>query len=265
VLTSDLQEYEVAAAETTPIAETSTPSASGSIVDFCHANPQARGDEWAARMDDHAFPSDLSAAAQKQLPEGVVVHPTCNFAMGNLPHAIVLHYTDGGSLDGVISTFRAAYGTSAHYIIDRNGAVVQMVPENLAAFHVSCTGNRSNCVPSCPICDSIDGRLVEPYTQSIGIELVNDGKVDPNVFKGPIYEDYLMAFGYRYWEDYTQAQIDALRVLVMDIRARYNIPWDMVLGHYRINAKADPGPALNLFWPRYGYPPQPPIFDTSQP
>jgi len=29
---------------------------------------------------------------------------------------------------------------------------------------------------------------------------------------------------------------------------------DMVMGHYRINTNSDPGPALNLFWDRYGNP-----------
>jgi N-acetyl-anhydromuramyl-L-alanine amidase AmpD len=89
--------------------------------------------------------------------------------------------------------------------------------------------------------------------------------VDPKFFNGNIYEDYMVAFGYRFWEDYPPAQIESLKVLVQDIRARWNIPWDMVMGHYRINKKDDPGPALNLFWPRYGYPSRPPIFDITQP
>ena len=54
----------------------------------------------------------------------------------------------------------------------------------------------------------------------------------------------------------------ALQTLVMDIASRWNIPIDNnhILGHYRINQKVDPGPALNLFWERMGYPPREPIF-----
>jgi peptidoglycan/xylan/chitin deacetylase (PgdA/CDA1 family) len=234
-------------------------------LEFCRANPQANSTNWSERLDAFAFPTDLSVSAQDQLPGGVKVRPACNFETGNSPRAIVIHYTDGGTLEGAVSTFRSAYGTSAHYIIDRDGTVVQMVPESLVAFHVSCYAYRPNCIASCPICDDLSGRLVEPYTQSIGIELVNNGYVDPATFSGPIYEDYQNAFGKRYWEDYPQAQIDALSVLVKDIRARYKIPWEMVLGHYRINTKGDPGPALNLFWPRVGFPPKEPIFDTTQP
>jgi hypothetical protein len=62
---------------------------------------------------------------------------------------------------------------------------------------------------------------------------------------------------YSYWEEYPDVQIAAL----------WNIPIDVnhVIGHYRINQKVDPGPALNLFWTRSGYPLKPPIFDTPAP
>ena len=69
-----------------------------------------------------------------------------------------------------------------------------------------------------------------------------------------------MSFGYRYWEDYPPAQLQALVLLVNDIRARYGIPLELVVGHYRINSKTDPGPALNISWYRVGNPARPPIF-----
>jgi len=94
--------------------------------------------------------------------------------------------------------------------------------------------------------------------QSIGIEIVNWGPVDNPEYPGPLYEDYQMSFGHRYWEDYTPAQLAALKALVEDICARWGIPLDAehVIGHSLINKKADPGPALNLFWDRYGDPGQ---------
>lgn len=190
-------------------------------IDFCHANPRPNGDDWAYRLDAHAFVPDINPAVQEQLPKGIIVRPSCNFAAGNTPRAIVIHYTDWATLEGAVATLRSAYGTSAHYIIDRDGAVVQMVPEKLVAFHASCYGYRSGCIPSCPICDGLDGRLVEPYTQSIGIELVNDGYVSPDSFKGPIYEDYQNSLGQRYWEDYTKAQVDALLFNVIQSRDGY--------------------------------------------
>lgn len=234
-----------------------------SLIGYCRSNPPIDSPVWIDQLDRHAFAPQVSQAAIGQLPMGVVVRPSCNILTGNTPRAIVLQNIDG-PLEKAVAAFQSLNKTSAHYIIDRDGSVVQMVQEGMVAFHVSCYGYRSYCVPTCPICD-INGKFVEPDTQSIGIELVNTGYVDPGSFHGNIYEDYENSFGYRYWEDYPAAQIAALKILVQDIRARWHIPWDMVIGYSRINNKPNPGPALNLFWPRYGFPPRPPIFDNTQP
>ena len=59
-------------------------------------------------------------------------------------------------------------------------------------------------------------------------------------------------------------QIEALRVLIYDIMARWDIPLANVIGHSRIQLnKNDPGPALNLTWERYGDPPREPIFSPT--
>jgi len=237
------------------------PAQDDTLVSFCKKNPPSTDKAWIELLDSKAFQTQVSQSAQSQLPNGVTVSPTCNFVAGNTPRAIVLHYTDG-SLVGAVATFQLPQNTSAHYIIGRDGAVVQMVQEGQGAFHVSCYGYRSYCLPTCPICD-VNGKFAEPYTQSIGIELVNAGHVNPDTFHGAIYEDYANAFGYRFWEDYPAAQIAALKV--QDTRSRWHISWDMVIGHSRVNNKPDPGPALNLFWPRYGFPSAPPIFDNTQP
>ena len=209
-----------------------------------------------------SFQSDVSAEARANLP-GLSTSISCNVLPNNKPEAIVVHYTVG-DLTASMYGFRQPNATSSHYLIDRDGKVVQMVPESLAALHVSCTNNRATCVASCPICDDSAGNLTEPYLRSIGIEMVNRGRVPAIDSASSVYEDYLRSFSYPYWEDYTQAQIDSLKVLVQDIAARWKIPIDNnhVLGHYRINQKVDPGPALNLFWPRSGNPPRPAIFGT---
>lgn len=207
------------------------------------------------------FQTDVSPVAQSKLDSEVIIDPSCNLLPGNQPVAIVLHFTRG-PLTGAVSTFQQPHNTSAHYIIDRDGTVIQLVPEAMKAFHASCSGYRGNCVTSCPICDGPNGELIDPNTRSIGIELVNQGQVDPKTFTGPIYEDYQMAFGWRYWEDYPEAQIEALKVLVEDIAARWGIPMEMVIGHSRIQQKTDPGPALNLFWDRFGSPARKALFPS---
>ncbi len=249
---------------TPPFATPTKLAADNPLATFCARHPPvAPNDNWVEMINALKLPTDLSPAAQSQLAQPVTFHPTCNFYKDNNPRAIILHYT-GGSLIGAVATFQLPHNTSAHYVIGRDGTVVQMVPEGLGAYHVTCYGYRSYCLPSCPICD-LNGKTVEPATQSIGIELVNQGHVDPATFHGSLYEDYQQAFGYRYWEDFPLAQIAALKVLVADIRARWGIPWEMVMGHSRIDPKDDPGPALNLFWARDGNPPRPPIFDTNTP
>jgi len=201
----------------------------------------------------------LSQLAWEPDYAGAVVLPSCNLAGENTPRAVVLHYTRG-SLIGTVSRFQSPNEASAHYVVDRDGTVYQMIPERYSAYHASCRGERSYCQAACPICEDEQGHFLEPYSQSIGIEIVNWGPVgDPAAFtEYPLYEDYNQAYGYRYWEDYSPEQVAAVKALVEDICARWNIPLDPahVFGHARVNKKADPGPALNLFWDRYGEPPR---------
>jgi len=231
-----------------------------SLIDFCNRS-QVDNDQWRYALNQIIFPSDVMDSAQEQLPNPVEIRPSCNFDLQNQPKAIVLHYTEG-SLGATLATFQKPHNSSAHYVIDRDGKVYQVIPEQFAAYHINCYGNRKLCMPSCPVCADQYGSFVEPRSQTIGIELVNLGHVDPRYYSGSagLFEDYNNSFGYRFWEDYPEAQLHSLQILVEDIRTRWNIPLNMVMGHSRINNNVDPGPALNLFWPRYGNPSRPGIF-----
>jgi len=211
-------------------------------------------------MERLSIPPDITKETLAKLSAPILSKPSCNVARGNFPRGIVLHATRG-TLQATLNEFQRPLNTSVHYVIDRNGQIYQMVPESLGAFHASCGGSRSVCLPSCPLCQRPDGTFLEPYLQSIGIELVNDGQLGhPETYTGAIFEDYLMAFGYRFWEDFPPAQLQALVLLANDIRARYGITLELVVGHYRINYKTDPGPALNISWYRVGNPAREPIF-----
>ena len=199
-------------------------------------------------LEQLIFSTDLGLSAQAQLKSAVIVSPSCNVRLDNIPQYIVLHATRGG-LIASLSEFQGRGNSSAHYLIDRDGQIYQLVPEKLVAFHVTC-------------CIGQGGRVMPDYTQSVGIELVNKLYVNPADTQYLIYEDFLESFGYRYWEDYPQEQLDSLVVLVLDVAARWGIPMDRVIGHYQVNDTVDPGPALNLFWRRNGNPPHAPIFAT---
>ena len=182
-------------------------------------------------------------------PDAMVV-PSCTHGGENRPQGVVVHATEG-ELAGALAHLRDPESrVSAHYVIDRDGTVYQLVPERVAAYHVAC--GVEGCVASCPAFLCEDKR---PETRTVGIELVNRGKV-PRTWNGAIYEDYGMAFGWRWWEDYPEAQRQALKRLVEDIARRWNFPVDAehVVGHYRVQGKRDPGPALNMFWERNGNP-----------
>ncbi len=211
--------------------------------------------QWANNLVDAERTYALAQITWDPDYAGAKVIPSCNVVVGNKPKAVVLHFTQG-ELSGAIARFQQKDEASAHYIVDRDGTVIQMVPEHYGAKHVNCWGQRSYCLASCPICEDEEGRLVEPYLRSVGIEIVNQGAVDPKVFSGLLYEDYNMAYGYRYWEDYPEVQLESLKALVEDICARWGIPLDAkhLIGHSLVNMKSDPGPALNIFWPRYGEP-----------
>ncbi|HUO03092.1 MAG TPA: N-acetylmuramoyl-L-alanine amidase [Rhizomicrobium sp.] len=141
-----------------------------------------------------------------------VERPSPNFdSRGGAPiDILVLHYT--GMQSGAAALSRLcdpAAKVSAHYMIDEDGTVYALVPEEMRAWHagVSCWAGARD----------INAR-------SIGIELVNPGH----------------EFGYR---PFPAAQIASLTELAKGIVSRHPIPAWRVLGHSDIAAmrKDDPG------------------------
>jgi N-acetylmuramoyl-L-alanine amidase len=130
---------------------------------------------------------------------------------------LVLHYTGMQSAaDALDRLCDPAARVSAHYLVEEDGAVWRLVPEERRAFHagVSCwQGERDlNHV-------------------SIGIEIVHPGH----------------EWGYR---AFPEAQMAAVELLCRDSVARRRIPAYRVVGHSDIapDRKADPGELFD--WPR---------------
>lgn len=83
---------------------------------------------------------------------------------------VVLHATAGATLEGAVAWFKNPQSkVSAHYVIGKDGQVVEMVPLDLQAWHAG----------RCRM--KIDGKIVRNInSRSIGIELVNlNNGVDP--------------------------------------------------------------------------------------
>lgn len=130
---------------------------------------------------------------------------------------LVLHYT--GMRDAAAALERMcdpAAKVSAHYMIDEDGRVFRMVPEDCRAWHAGVAFWRG--------ARDINDR-------SIGIELVNPGH----------------EFGYR---AFPRAQMLALRDLARDILARHPIPPRNVVAHSDVAPlrKQDPGELFDWRW-----------------
>ena len=123
---------------------------------------------------------------------------------------LVMHYT--GMETGAAAIERlcdAEAGVSAHYVVEEDGRVLQLVDEDKRAWHAGRGAWRG--------CEDVN-------SASIGIEIVNGG------------HDYGLP-------PYPDAQIEAVLSLGLDIIQRWSIePWN-VIGHSDLapERKADPG------------------------
>jgi len=121
-------------------------------------------------------------------------------------------------------------GASGHYYIDRDGAIEQYVPDNRIANHTSGWNSRT-----------------------LSIELVNRGR----------YPDWYHSDHQVMQEDYPDAQIDALILLVNELKSRYH-SIQYTQGHedldtrmmpaendpdIEVHRKMDPGP--HFPWARF--------------
>jgi N-acetylmuramoyl-L-alanine amidase len=137
--------------------------------------------------------------------------PSPNFDARPCPiDTLVLHYTGMQSAQAAIDRLRDPVArVSSHYVVDEDGTVVQLVPEELRAWHAGISFWRGRRVLN-------DG--------SVGIEIVNPGH----------------EWGYR---PFPEAQIEAVIALCRGILDRHDIPPGNVVAHSDIapDRKQDPG------------------------
>ena len=123
---------------------------------------------------------------------------------------LVLHYTGmseaAAALDLLCSP---TSGVSCHYMIDDDGRIIQMVGEEMRAWHAGASRWRGE---------------EDTNSRSIGIEIHNPGHG-----KG--------------YPDFPEAQMEAVVGLCRDILARHDIPAQNVLAHSDVapGRKIDPG------------------------
>lgn len=141
---------------------------------------------------------------------------------GVAPDMVVIHYTAMASVGAASARLcDPAAAVSAHYLIARDGRLFALVAEERRAWHAGASfwaGER------------------DVNSRSIGIELDHPG---------------LDAEGA--WLPYAEAQIAALERLLAEIRARWRIAPERVVGHACVAParKRDPGPAFD--WRRLAH------------
>ncbi|CAN7431302.1 N-acetylmuramoyl-L-alanine amidase [Phenylobacterium sp. LjRoot219] len=137
--------------------------------------------------------------------------PSPNFdARTAPPDMIVLHYTGMESGQAALDRLRDPTAkVSSHYLVEEDGRVFRMVPEERRAWHAGVSFWKGQ--------QDVNGA-------SIGIEIVNPGH----------------EFGYR---AFPEAQIAALIELLDDIRGRWMIADSRIVGHSDVapDRKVDPG------------------------
>ncbi len=137
--------------------------------------------------------------------------PSPNFdARSGPPDMLLLHYTGMPTGEAALARLRdPAAKVSAHYVVEEDGRVFALVPEERRAWHAGRAFWKGQ---------------TDINAASIGIEIVNPGH----------------EFGYR---PFPKAQIGSVIALIDEVRARWTIPDHRILGHSDVapDRKEDPG------------------------
>ena len=129
------------------------------------------------------------------------------------PGFVIIHHTSSDTAARAIRILSdPASKVSAHYVIDRDGRLVQLVDERARAWHAG---------------DSRWGGIADLNSSSIGIELVNTGD-----------------------EPFAEPQITALLSLLSGLRERHRIPAANYLGHGDIAPGRKVDPSRYFPWQR---------------
>ena len=129
------------------------------------------------------------------------------------PGFVIIHHTSSDTAARAIRILSdPGSKVSAHYVIDRDGRLVQLVDERARAWHAG---------------DSRWGGIADLNSSSIGIELVNTGD-----------------------EPFAEPQITALLSLLSGLHERYRIPAANYLGHADIAPGRKVDPSRYFPWQR---------------
>ncbi|WP_439490475.1 N-acetylmuramoyl-L-alanine amidase [Algoriphagus sp.] len=135
---------------------------------------------------------------------------TTNFSLRK-PNYVIIHHTAQDSLAQTIQTFiLPRTQVSSHYVIGREGEIVQMLNDYLRSWHAG---------------KGRWGNDTDLNSASIGIELDNNGR-----------------------EPFTTSQIESLLVLLKRLKWKYAIPTANFIGHSDIAPSRKSDPSVYFPW-----------------
>jgi len=127
------------------------------------------------------------------------------------PNLVIIHHTSDDTVDQALRTLaNPLRSVSAHYLIGREGRIIQLVDERARAWHAGA---------------SKWGADTDINSASLGVELDNNGR-----------------------EPFPDAQIAALLELLTDIKQRYRIPGANFLGHADVAPRRKVDPSRYFPW-----------------
>ncbi len=127
------------------------------------------------------------------------------------PNFVIIHHTAQDSIGQTIKTFQIPRTkVSSHYIIGRNGEIIQMLNDYVRSWHAGVAKW---------------GSIVDMNSCSIGIELDNNGR-----------------------EPFPDAQINSLMTVLDTLKSRYLIPTNNFIGHADIAPARKNDPSVFFPW-----------------
>ncbi len=127
------------------------------------------------------------------------------------PNYVILHHTSDDTVERALrSLANPVRGASAHYLIARDGSIIQLVDERARAWHAG---------------ESKWGADTDLNSASLGIELDNNG-----------------------YEPFAEAQVAALMRLLADVKQRYRIPAANFIGHADVAPRRKTDPSRYFPW-----------------
>lgn len=127
------------------------------------------------------------------------------------PNLVIIHHTSSDALDHALRTLTSPERkVSSHYLISRDGEILQLVDERARAWHAG---------------KSWWGGITDVNSVSLGIELDNNGS-----------------------EPFADVQIDALLSVLEGIRQRYPIPVANFIGHADVAPTRKDDPSAFFPW-----------------